>query len=56
MGGFGLYVWGSYGITFVLLGAEILMLWQRKRSLAKRQNSATTTAETQLNTSLQGVQ
>ena len=56
MGGFGLYVWGSYGISFVLLGAEVLMLWQRKRNLAKRQVTAPPATETQLNTSLQGVQ
>ena len=35
MGGYGLYVWGSYGVTFVLLSAEVLMLWKRKRNLAK---------------------
>jgi heme exporter protein D len=38
MGGYGLYVWGSYGVTFVLLGAEVLMLLKRKRNLAKREN------------------
>lgn len=31
MGGYALYVWGSYGVTFVLLGAEVLMLVSRKR-------------------------
>jgi heme exporter protein D len=35
MGGYGLYVWGSYGVTFVLLGAEVLMLLKRKRDLAR---------------------
>jgi heme exporter protein D len=38
MGGYGLYVWGSYGVTFVLLGAEVLMLLKRKRNLARREN------------------
>jgi heme exporter protein D len=38
MGGYGLYVWGSYGVTFVLLGAELLMLLKRKRNLARREN------------------
>jgi heme exporter protein D len=38
MGGYGLYVWGSYGVTFVLLGAEVLMLLKRKRDLARREN------------------
>jgi heme exporter protein D len=36
MGGYALYVWGSYGVTFVLLGAEVLMLLNRKRKLARR--------------------
>jgi len=36
MGGYGLYVWGSYGVTMVLLGGEVIMLLKRKRELAKR--------------------
>ena len=56
MGGFGLYVWGSYGITFFLLGAEVLMLWKRKRNIRRRDNPEIATADTQLNTSLQGIQ
>ena len=35
MDGKAFYVWGSYGVTFVLLSAEVLMLWKRKRNLAK---------------------
>jgi heme exporter protein D len=34
MGGYALYVWGSYGVTFLLLGAEVLALLKRKRTLA----------------------
>ena len=34
MGGYALYVWGSYGVTLVLLGGEVLMLWQRKRKVS----------------------
>jgi heme exporter protein D len=56
MGGFGLYVWGSYGITLVLLGGEVLMLWKRKRNIARRANPEVAANETQLNTSLQGSQ
>jgi len=56
MGGYALYVWGSYGLTLVLLAGEVLMLWKRKRNLAQRENSAPASAETQLNTSFQGVQ
>jgi len=36
MGGYAPYVWGSYGVTFVLLAAEVLALLKRKRSLGKR--------------------
>jgi heme exporter protein CcmD len=36
MGGYALYVWGSYGVTLVLLGGEVLMLLKRKRSLSQR--------------------
>ena len=39
MGGYALYVWGSYGVTFVLLGAEVLMLLKRKRDLERRESS-----------------
>jgi heme exporter protein CcmD len=35
MGGYALYVWGSYGVTFVLLGAEVLMLINRKRRVSR---------------------
>jgi heme exporter protein D len=35
MGGYGVYVWGSYGVTLVLLAAEILMLRARKRRLVQ---------------------
>ncbi len=33
MGGYGLYVWGSYGVTLVLMVIEILLLISGKRSL-----------------------
>jgi heme exporter protein D len=32
MGGYGFYVWGAYVVTFVLLGAEVLLLRRRSRS------------------------
>ncbi len=31
MGGYALYVWGSFGMTAVALGWEALMLVQRRR-------------------------
>ena len=56
MGGYALYVWGSYGVTFVLLAGEVLMLLKRKRNLAKRAAPQPIGSESRLNTSLQGVQ
>jgi heme exporter protein D len=29
MGGYGFYVWGSYGVTFVLLAIELVVLRKR---------------------------
>jgi len=31
MGGYGVYVWGSYGVTFALLAIEVVLLLKRKR-------------------------
>jgi len=56
MGGYALYVWGSYGLTLMMLAGEVLMLWKRKRNLARRENPEGASAEAQLNTSFQGVQ
>src|SRR5262249_8284694 len=36
MGGYGLYVWGSYGVTLVLIAAELILLARRKRSAMDR--------------------
>ena len=33
MGGYGLYVWGAYGVTAVLLAAELVLLVRRGRTL-----------------------
>lgn len=33
MGGYALYVWGSYVVTAVLIGAEIVVLVRRGRTL-----------------------
>jgi len=41
MGGYGVYVWGSFGVTFVLLTAEIVVLRARKRKLAQRADAKT---------------
>lgn len=31
MGGYALYVWGSYGVTFALLFIEVLLVIRRER-------------------------
>ena len=32
MGGYGLYVWGSYAVTFALIALEIVLLRLRRRA------------------------
>ena len=57
MDGKAFYVWGSYGVTFVLLGAEVLMLLMRKRDLAKRDSPQRSAARnSQLESSFQEIQ
>jgi heme exporter protein D len=57
MGGYAVYVWGSYGVTFVLLGAEVLMLLKRKRDLARRESPQQfATGKSQLDSSFQEIQ
>ena len=36
MGGYGLYVWGSYAVTLVVLIAEIVELVMRRRGVIGR--------------------
>jgi heme exporter protein D len=36
MGGYGLYVWGSYAVTLVVLVAEIVELFMRRRGVIER--------------------
>jgi heme exporter protein D len=36
MGGYGLYVWGSYAVTLVLIVAELVLLARRRRSAVGR--------------------
>jgi heme exporter protein D len=33
MGGYGLYVWGAYGVTLVLMITELVLLARRRRAL-----------------------
>ncbi len=36
MGGYGLYVWGSFGVALVLMAAEPLLVIHRRRSVWRR--------------------
>lgn len=36
MGGYGVYVWGSYIVTFVCVIGEIILISKRRRTLVKR--------------------
>jgi heme exporter protein D len=36
MGGYGLYVWGSYLVTVAVLAAEVLVLRSRRKTLMER--------------------
>ncbi len=36
MGGYGLYVWGSYGVTVLCMAVEVILLLSRKRTLLQR--------------------
>lgn len=45
MGGYGLYVWGSYGVTLAIMAIELAFLRRRKRVAlenARRLRSAAT--------------
>jgi len=48
MGGYGVYVWGSYGITAVLIGTEAwLTLRRRQRALRDALASVSASAQAQ---------
>ncbi|MFN0303997.1 MAG: heme exporter protein CcmD [Burkholderiales bacterium] len=46
MGGYGLYVWGSYGATIVVALVEIALLRKRVRSALKRASDGSSRSET----------
>jgi len=35
MGGYGLYVWGSYAVTFALIALELMSLAARRRAAGR---------------------
>jgi len=46
MGGYGVYVWPSYAVTFALLALEVLMIIKRKRAISSRANPGASELET----------
>lgn len=36
MGGYALYVWGSFGVTAVVMAGEVMLLRRRRRTLLRR--------------------
>ena len=40
MGGYGLYVWGSYGVTLIAVAIELVSLIQRRRRILGAGNRA----------------
>lgn len=36
MGGYGLYVWGSYIVTFICIAGEIILISNRRRTLERQ--------------------
>jgi heme exporter protein D len=35
MGGYGFYVWGSYLVTLICIAGELVLVYNRKRTLLK---------------------
>jgi len=56
MSKYAFFVWGSYGVSFVLLAGEVLMLLARSRNLARRAPRDEVDDDPSLNASLQGIQ
>ena len=39
MGGYGLYVWGSFGLTAAVMAIEVLLVSQRRRNALRNLHS-----------------
>jgi len=50
---YAVYIWGSYGLAFVLMAVEVVMLLKRKRDLARRIESKPETRDSTFQTSFQ---
>jgi len=53
---YAVYIWGSYGVTFLLLAAEVFMLLNRKRKLTRHGTPQLASRDTRFETSLQEIQ
>jgi heme exporter protein CcmD len=53
---YAVYIWGSYGITFLLLAVEVLTLLKRKRNLQRRVEPKTESRDAGFQTSFQEIQ
>jgi heme exporter protein D len=40
MGGYGLYVWGSFGVTALVMAGEMVGIGARRRALNRRDRAA----------------
>ena len=38
MGGYGLYVWSSFGVTALCMGGEVFAVWRRAAAAADSRN------------------
>ena len=43
MGGYGLYVWGSYAVTVIFIAAEVALLSKRRRNVLRELRAAAAT-------------
>jgi heme exporter protein D len=46
MGGYGLYVWGSYAVTLIFIAAEVALLSKRRRNVLRELRAAAPQAGT----------
>ena len=53
---YAIYIWGSYGVAFILMATEVLMLLKRKRNLARRVQPQDDPRESGFQTSFQEIQ
>ncbi len=49
MGGYALYVWGSYLFALIAIGGEVLVLIRRRKSLLERVSHKSSLAESEQN-------